>query len=336
MMNASKKTNTILLILVLILVVGCLISCQSSYGLSPATASGTQSPEYLTDEEVDTDSASQSGSKSEVSINHSDKVSEEPAKDPSNLDILEVAWQSSPHADAFVLDNEGNNNTCARCHAPVNWLPSMDDLPESCYACKFELEDPPPYISEDAWLDIPCMVCHEKDKKDNLQPEIAWLEIAQLEEYSSVSSPTELCLKCHNPINVPNHGAVQVGIAHSNYECTECHDAHDTVASCGEAGCHEEVIEPAVLIPGHDTDHQEVSCVACHDGADLEVGPSEDTGVWVTYVPWTYIIVISESETKEETGTVAFASHNLVIDASCKRCHFSGNPWGLSEDVSEP
>ena len=88
-------------------------------------------------------------------------LEEDSEPDPA---AIEAAWLSSPHADAFVLDVEGNNNTCARCHAPVNWLPSMDDLPESCFTCKFELEDPPPYIAESDWVDIPCYVCHEKDK----------------------------------------------------------------------------------------------------------------------------------------------------------------------------
>ena len=57
---------------------------------------------------------------------------------------IQAAWQSSPHADTFILDLNGQNNTCARCHAPINWSPSMDELPESCFACKFELEAPPP------------------------------------------------------------------------------------------------------------------------------------------------------------------------------------------------
>jgi hypothetical protein len=335
-MNASKKTTTKTLILVLVFLIGVLVACQSSDGSSPSTESGNQSPENITNEDTENDSASQSDSEMEDSKPESDEEGEEPAKDISNTDVLEIAWQSSPHADAFVLDDEGNNNTCARCHAPVNWLPSMDDLPESCYACKFELEDPPPYISEDAWVDIPCMVCHEKDKKDVIQPEFTWLEIAQLEEYTSVSTPTELCQKCHIPINVPEHGTVQVGGAHDAYECTECHDAHNTVASCGDAGCHEDVIEPAVSIPGHDENHEKVSCVACHDGTALEVGLSEGMGNWITFVPWAYTIVISEGESKEETGTVAFTSHNLVLEASCERCHYSGNPWGLSENGSEP
>jgi hypothetical protein len=316
--------------------IGGIVACQSSGESSITVPSSPQASENLSNEETESDSINQSESDSEVSKPEVDLVSEEPTNERSGTDIAEIAWQSSPHADAFVLDANGNNNTCARCHAPINWLPSMDDLPESCYACKFQLEDPPPYISEETWVDIPCMVCHEKDKKENIQPEIAWLEIAQLEEYASVSTPTELCLKCHNPINVLKHGFVEVGGAHNGYECTECHDAHDTIASCGDAGCHEGVIEPDVPIPGHDTDHLEVSCVACHDGTGLDVRPTEETGIWTTYVPWSWKTYISENEINEETGTVAYASHNLVIEANCDRCHFEGNTWGLSEDPIGP
>lgn len=238
---------------------------------------------------------------------------------------IEAAWQSSPHANSFVLDEQGQNNTCARCHAPVNWLPSMDDLPESCYACKFELEPPPPLILESEWTDIPCNVCHKVDKKDNIQPEYAWLEIAPLGEYAAVASPTELCLKCHAPVDIPGHGSVVVGGAHPDYECTRCHSAHSTITSCAAAGCHSDIIEPVTPIAGHDADHQAVTCVACHDGSGMEVGPDEETGLWVTFFTGA-----------EASDRFAFTSHNVVLEASCDRCHFVNNPWSLSDSVVKP
>ncbi len=257
---------------------------------------------------------------------------EEPASAPveesePDAAAIEAAWQSSPHANAFVLDVAGNNNSCARCHAPVNWLPSMDDLPESCFACKFELEDPPPYISESDWVDIPCYVCHEKDKKDNIQPEYTWLEIAAIEEYAQVATPTELCQKCHNEAELPDHAVSQLGGAHSDYECTDCHNAHDTVASCGAVDCHEDVIEPAEPIAGHDSDHQLISCEACHDADGLDVGPGEEDGIWRTYV------VVPSGDAEEN---VIFASHNIILEAPCERCHYVENPWGLTDSVSTP
>jgi hypothetical protein len=114
----------------------------------------------------------------------SDSPEADAVHDPT---MITSAWESSPHADTFILDDNGQNNTCAQCHAPINWLPSMEDLPESCFACKFELEPPPPTIAESEWLDVPCKVCHKVDKKDNVEPEYAWLE-CPLDEYGGYYS----------------------------------------------------------------------------------------------------------------------------------------------------
>ncbi|MEE9599032.1 MAG: hypothetical protein V3V66_01080, partial [Anaerolineales bacterium] len=78
-----------------------------------------------------------------------------------SLILAQQQWETSAHANAYVVDSEGKNNSCAQCHAPMNWMPTIDDIPESCLACKFELETPPPFISEDEWFHIPCLVCHE-------------------------------------------------------------------------------------------------------------------------------------------------------------------------------
>lgn len=240
---------------------------------------------------------------------------------------IAASWQAGPHADTFVLDAGGQNNTCARCNAPINWRPSMADLPESCYACKFELEDAPPLISESEWVHIPCNVCHPVDRDDQIQPEIAWLEIAPLGEYAAVASPGELCLKCHAPAEVPGHGEVELGGAHAGYECTDCHSAHETTASCDAAGCHQDVVDPATRIPGHDEDHRNVTCVACHDASGMEVGPDEEQGLWTTF---------AAEPADGGAGRIAFPSHNVALQAPCERCHFADNPWSLSPEVAEP
>lgn len=248
----------------------------------------------------------------------------ESAAGPGETDLASInsAWQSSPHAGTFVLDDQGQNNTCARCHAPVNWSPSIEELPESCFACKFELEEPAPLIPENAWANISCNVCHEVDKKGNVQPEYAWLEIAPLEEYTEVASSTELCLKCHAPVDIPNHGSVDVSGVHQGYDCTRCHSAHSTAASCNSAGCHGDT-----AIPAHDAYHQSVTCAACHDGAGMEVGLDEETRLWNTYLS----IPTGVNGDQHE-----FTSHNIVLEVDCGRCHFAGNPWELSESVTQP
>ncbi|MEK6256332.1 MAG: cytochrome c3 family protein [Chloroflexota bacterium] len=254
-------------------------------------------------------------------VNHPDQV-DSVQEEVIDLDAIYAGWGISPHAHSHVVDDSGNNSNCARCHAPANWIPSMDDMPESCSACKFEVEDPPPFLPEEGWEHIPCKVCHQVDKKENILPEYSWLEIAQIGEYVEVSSADELCRKCHEVEDLPGHLVVQVDGAHSDYQCIKCHDAHDTAASCSTAGCHES-IEPTTV--GHDDDHQLVSCSACHDGGNLMVGPNEDLGYWTTY--------FSSQFDGEEL--IPFTSHNIVLEVLCERCHYVENPWDLSMDITK-
>lgn len=321
-----------LLLGIYLLIIAGMSACQSqpesiaevapSDATSPAIQSdGSQPGQDITQDSSDQPSTSDQSPGNPAATNPPMDASPDPA-------VIEASWQSSPHADSYVLDPEGQNNTCARCHAPINWLPSMDTLPESCFACKFELEDPPPFIAESDWTDIPCNVCHELDKNDIVQPEYAWLEIAPLGEYAAVASPTELCLKCHAPVGIQLHGSIQLVSAHADYQCTECHSAHDTTASCLSADCHSDVIELVNPIPGHDADHQTVSCVACHDGSGMDVGPDEQTGLWTTFT--------SPTAADGDATSFAFTSHNVVLDARCDRCHFANNPWALSDAVTLP
>jgi len=302
--------NWIGLFLLVVLVASLLSACGSSE--SPPVDDGstsTQEVQSPSTEEISDDNEGSAGGTSE----------------PEPVDIP-AAWEASPHANSYVLLDSGHNMTCARCHAPVNWIPSIEDIPDSCLSCKFEIDPPPPKVTEDEWEHIPCKYCHEVDNKGNVNPEVAWLEIAQIGSYADVESNTELCLKCHNEAELPDHAVALVGGAHADYECTDCHDAHNTTASCTASGCHEDVVDPATPIPGHDADHENVACVACHDADGMEVGLDEESGMWTTFA-----VVVSVDGVE---SLVPFTSHNTVLEASCDRCHFSGNPWGLSEEVS--
>ena len=253
-----------------------------------------------------------------------------------SLIFAQQQWETSSHANAFVVDDRGNNNSCAQCHAPINWMPTLDDIPETCLACKFELEPPPPFIPENEWLHIPCLVCHEEDNKGIIQTEITWLEIPALEEYTSVETPTELCLKCHDTYNVAEHGLIIVGGDHKDINCTECHPPHSVAVSCISGDCHPDVYTAADAVPGHDEVHINVSCAACHDSAGWEVGPDEESGNWTTYSPWSHEIKIGEADSIIETGVTPFTSHEIVVEVNCDRCHFSQNQWGLIENVETP
>ncbi len=240
------------------------------------------------------------------------------------IEIITNSWHASTHAQTFVLDPEGNNNQCAQCHSPIEWMPSMDDIPESCLTCKFEIKDPPSFVAESNWQSIPCNVCHEVDKNDNVLPEFSWLEIAPIGQYASVGSSTELCEKCHRSVEIPNHILVQIDGAHQDYSCTDCHDAHSNQVSCSSESCHPSTDDSWSQSPGHDENHQLVSCEACHDGSGQEIGIENDTDNWTTFVTDPF----GES-------VIPFTSHNIVLNAMCDRCHFSDNPFGLSETVEQ-
>ena len=265
--------------------------------------------------------ATQSGQTSPGATSDSTGPGETPPTDvpPDEPDVIQTKWESSSHANTFVVSDSGVNSTCARCHAPFNFIPTMDDMPESCSTCKFEVDPPPPFTSEADWITVECKVCH-KYKRDKIEPGFAWLEIAPIEEYAEVSSATELCDKCHLSEEIEGHFSVIVMGDHPGYVCTDCHDAHDTTATCSTSGCHEGTLEADV--PGHDEDHSVVACVTCHDGGGMEIGILEERGIWFTFL------------SDGEASPIPFASHNIVLAAPCERCHFPENPWGLSDSVS--
>jgi len=87
--------------------------------------------------------------------------------DPAQQDIVE-AWTGSNHADTYVLNPDGVNNSCARCHSPLNWLPTEKaDLPQSCQSCivPFELAEPDESVVEADWRSVECDMCHVIVKK---------------------------------------------------------------------------------------------------------------------------------------------------------------------------
>ncbi len=323
-----KISFRIVSITIAVIVFGLMLgisACQSGADATPDPVESTQSAGE-TQNEPDDAPANQPADTSDDQPDDTPTEVEQPVVEdtgPSDPQVIQASWQGSSHADTFVLDEQGNNNTCARCHAPMVWLPSLDDMPETCFACKFEVSDPPPLIAESDWVPIECIVCHEVDKGGNVNPEYTWLEIAQIEEYAEVASPTELCQKCHTESETPGHTFANLGGAHTGYECTDCHDAHDTIASCSSNGCHEDVVNPETAIPGHDQDHVQVSCAACHDASDMTIDIDEQSGVWMTFA----------ADPAGGEALIPYVSHNTVLEAPCERCHFADNPWALTTEI---
>ena len=317
--NVAKWISVVAVFLLIFL----LTACQSDLD---ETAVPVGVPGSGLEETSTTSDISDGGEPTEQGV--PDQPQDQAQDQPLDPAVIQQNWEHSVHASTFIEGVDGNNNTCARCHSPANWFPSIDDMPESCFACKFEVSDPPPYIAENEWENISCNICHRLDKKDNVEPGITYLEVAAIEEYSEVATTTELCQKCHTAVDLPGHDVAELGGAHADYVCTECHDSHSVSAlSCGSVGCHDDVIDPITPIAGHDQDHQRVSCGACHDAAGMQVDFIEEVDIWTT-------IVSGSMETGPEVVTLT--SHYIVKESSCDRCHFENNPWNLSSSVSAP
>lgn len=233
--------------------------------------------------------------------------------------LIESYWEAGPHAHTYVVNDDGTNSSCARCHAPLEFIPSMDEMPESCAACKFEIDDPPPLVAEADWESIPCNICH-RVKKDKVDPEYVWLSVPPIDEYIEVESTTELCMNCHIRIDIPGHETPDLVNAHSDFTCTQCHNAHSTTArSCNSDDCHADYTNSFDIIPGHDQPHSNINCWVCHDASGLSAGLDNNEN-WVTLL---------------DPGELPFVSHNIIKETLCERCHYLGNPWKLSEEVSK-
>jgi hypothetical protein len=237
---------------------------------------------------------------------------------PQNPVSIEALWQEGPHADTYVVAEDKTNNSCARCHSPVNWTPSSEELPASWKVSQIDISPPTPLIAEVEWRNVGCDICHPGEK-DQIRGEFAWLEIAPTGGYSDVDTSTVLCQKCHLAENVEGHESVIVESSHADLFCTDCHDAHSITATCSSADCHEPFADECESIETHDKPHSEVTCSACHDGGESKINWNEDLGKWDTF----------RSEGNEiEDEFKPFTSHNIVLEVNCDRCHEPGNhPW---------
>ncbi len=298
----NRRSPSLLLIITLVIIIA-LSACQADTETTPKGPS--ESP------------AQEQAPASDGTPSNNSPQEQNDTKPPLDDDAIRVLWETSAHASAYVMGDDGKNSSCARCHAPAEYIPTLDEMPESCAACKFEVDPPPPMIAEANWSSVQCNICH-RVKKGEVDPQYAWLAIPPIDDYEDLASTTELCVKCHVEVDVEGHMPVEIAGAHADYTCTQCHDAHATTATCSTADCHPDVMEPSASIPGHDEDHQIVECWACHDADGLEIGIDEQ-GMWTTVI----------GDLKEP-----FASHNTVTEALCERCHFAGNPWELSDVVS--
>lgn len=241
----------------------------------------------------------------------------EVALDPEQVQLL---WEAGPHASSQAFENNGEDGSCARCHALESWAPTEVELPLSWSQAGIA---PGTTLAraQGEWSPVGCAVCHQGEP-EAIEGEIAWLEVPPALVYSPVESVTELCEKCHLAGDVENHLSVAVSGSHVEMTCTDCHDPHDGTASCTGSGCHEPFTLECEPIETHDKPHMEASCAACHDADGLDIDWNDADQAWDTVI-------------RDATGGGyrPYASHALVLQVACERCHEPGNhPWGDTKE----
>ncbi len=258
----------------------------------------------------------------------------------SELEEIHEAWAASAHGNTYDF-GKGPNTYCSRCHSPQNWDPAAQPgPPPNCITCKFP-QDPElriaetmDFVAEEDWVGIACDTCHVVEGDMIQTTSNAWFNPIA-EEYETVATSNELCGKCHtNSTGVSttggrgvDHEIILGGSAHRNWaatidgrrpdRCTDCHDPHTQQPTTCET-CHADALDLEV----HVTHGEAVSCIACHDASGSDVGPHPDTGQWTT--------VLTEASRSGEVTTSPILSHSVQWEVSCDRCHFEGNPAGLT------
>ena len=279
------------------------------------------------------------------------RVVEVPAEEPPveipEQTTIRTDWEGSIHGNTYDL-GKGPNTYCSRCHSPQNWDPtSTPDRPPNCITCKFPTDEEVrmattmDFVEEEDWVNIDCNTCHIMEG-DQSTGQLAWLNV-KTGEHEPVNSPNELCNKCHLNSGVSWTGGTGVtheinlgGSAHKNWAgllddvrrpdyCVDCHDPHtQQPQQCVD--CHPDVLTSDDHIMGNNAAHTNVSCMACHDASEAEIGPHPDEAMGGMFTT-----VLSSISRSGEPTLEPIISHSVQWQVNCDRCHFAENPWELFE-----
>jgi hypothetical protein len=197
-----------------------------------------------------------------------------------------------------------------------------------------------------------CEKCH-LDQAGALSKELVWMD-ENTGQLVKISDATQICIKCHADQLPHAMPAGSIPLAHANFECTNCHDAHNLQASCSESACHNDIMntksaniqkpeghtgtgDPDSYMCGgtachelatevantpiyHQPTHSSVPCYVCHDVSGLSVSLIGDQ-FWIT------------TDDLGQTSAIAslrIVSHTIGTDVICTRCHSEYNAWNLS------
>jgi len=198
---------------------------------------------------------------------------------------------------------------------------------------------------------LACEKCHSSVGGE-IKGELIW-ENENTGKVETIATSTELCVKCH--VDQQSHKGTEspTSLAHTNFECTNCHEPHSLQSSCTQSTCHnsiEEIInaqidqpiihdtsgDPTSYMCGgtschelskevanspiyHQPSHRSVSCFVCHDVSGLPITRTVNQS-WIT---------TNKLEQTTSSTSDPVVSHLIGMDVDCSRCHFLKNPWNL-------
>ncbi|MEW6717354.1 MAG: hypothetical protein AB1345_07620 [Chloroflexota bacterium] len=251
---------------------------------------------------------------------------------PPNCVSCKFASEAEPRiaqGNPLVPEEEWNHIGCEVCHnvsdgvadAGIGWLNPTTGYHETVASVTG--------LCEKCHLDTQTLR-HKRDLGEGVH---STFECTTCHDAHSVKAN---CINCHSivmsdtPLATLEHPS-----AVSNEGCRRCHpqawDKHDReIRLSGNdncMACHDELVvdtTQALAQMAHNVAHSAVSCIACHDASGLEVGPIEGQNLWVTFRT---VTLLGRSQTEP------YQSHNLQRVVDCGRCHYSGNPWGLTDTV---
>ena len=208
------------------------------------------------------------------------------------------------------------------------------------------------FIGEHA-NEFTCGQCHLNDAEARVG-KLTWTDQVT-GKVETISKPTELCVKCHEDqeaTNISQDGTNS--LAHSDFDCTGCHNPHNLQASCtqslchfdiqttlnaqikqpenhpkegdpnsymcGGSTCHDLVKQVADTPVYHQPVHQKVPCYVCHDDSGLAVLLTTDQA-WIT-----------TDDLQQTTGSndLQVISHAIGTSVDCSKCHSIDNTWNLT------